>query len=203
MASVVSICNLALARMGQSGTVTSIDPPEGSTHAKTCAVFYPMSLQTLLEAHDWRFATSRFSLTRISGTDTHGWAGVYALPSDFMRMIRLRPKQQERLMDEFIYPYSVETVGAQKVLYTDCPSPVLEYIRAEPEPGVFTPLFTDALAWHLAGALTGALVKGTEGAKLLQAIHSQYQSVLYQAMTEDARHYRDPVRHVPTWIRKR
>ena len=33
MSSVVDICNIALSRLGDRATVTSIDPPEGSAQA--------------------------------------------------------------------------------------------------------------------------------------------------------------------------
>ena len=42
MASVADICNMALGHLGDSATVASIDPPEGSAQAEHCARFYPM-----------------------------------------------------------------------------------------------------------------------------------------------------------------
>lgn len=33
MASEVQICNLALSRIGEDGSIISLDPPEGSEHA--------------------------------------------------------------------------------------------------------------------------------------------------------------------------
>ena len=79
MASEVSICNLALTRVGEAGSITSIKPPEGSVHAKVCAVLYPVSVGILLEAHDWRFATRRAALTEIQTKELHGWRGLFAL----------------------------------------------------------------------------------------------------------------------------
>ena len=51
MASVVDICNQALSHLGDSATVASIDPPEGSAQAEHCARFYPAALAALLEMH--------------------------------------------------------------------------------------------------------------------------------------------------------
>lgn len=62
MPSAVTICNLALAHLGDSATVSSIDPPEGSAQAEHCARFYPVALGLLLEAHPWNFATKRSRL---------------------------------------------------------------------------------------------------------------------------------------------
>jgi hypothetical protein len=44
MASEVQICNLALSRIGEDGSIISLDPPEGSEHAAACAAFYQRAL---------------------------------------------------------------------------------------------------------------------------------------------------------------
>ena len=59
MASDVEICNLALSHLGDTATVASIDPPEGSAQAEHCARFYPIARDALLEKHDWSWATRR------------------------------------------------------------------------------------------------------------------------------------------------
>ena len=51
MSSVVDICNIALSRLGDRATVTSIDPPEGSAQADHCRRFYPIALKTILAAY--------------------------------------------------------------------------------------------------------------------------------------------------------
>ena len=59
MASEVDICNLALSHLGDTATIASLDPPEGSAQAEHCARFYPIARDSLLEMHAWGFATSR------------------------------------------------------------------------------------------------------------------------------------------------
>ncbi len=49
MPSVVDLCNLALAYLGDDATVASIDPPEGSAQAEHCQRFYPIARDTLLQ----------------------------------------------------------------------------------------------------------------------------------------------------------
>ena len=56
MASVVDICNLALAHIGDDATVSSIDPPEGSAQAEHCKRFYAIARDTMLQMHNWNFA---------------------------------------------------------------------------------------------------------------------------------------------------
>ena len=62
MASAVDICNLALARLGDSATVASIDPPEGSAQSEHCARFYPLARRQIFEAHNWSFLIRREKL---------------------------------------------------------------------------------------------------------------------------------------------
>ena len=65
MSSVVDICNIALSRLGDRATVTSIDPPEGSAQADHCRRFYPIALKTILATYNWSFATTRKELMPI------------------------------------------------------------------------------------------------------------------------------------------
>ena len=68
MASEVDICNLALAHLGDSATVASINPPEGSAQAEMCQRFYPIARDSLLEMHNWGFATRRKALAQLNNT---------------------------------------------------------------------------------------------------------------------------------------
>ena len=56
MASDVDICNEALSHLGDSATVSSINPPEGSAQAEHCARFYPTTLATLFGTPTWAMA---------------------------------------------------------------------------------------------------------------------------------------------------
>lgn len=62
MASEVEISNLALSRIGDSATVSSINPPEGSAQAEHCQRFYPIARNSLLEMHAWSFCDRRIQL---------------------------------------------------------------------------------------------------------------------------------------------
>ena len=68
MASVVDLCNLSLARLGDEANVVSIEPPDGSAQAAHCARFLPMVRDSLLQAHAWGFALRREALLRV-GTE--------------------------------------------------------------------------------------------------------------------------------------
>jgi hypothetical protein len=90
MASAVSICNLALSHLGDTATVSAIDPPEGSAQAQHCARFYPIARDALLEMAAWNFATKRATLAELTNTSTE-WLYAYALPSGCINLLAVHP----------------------------------------------------------------------------------------------------------------
>jgi hypothetical protein len=101
----VTICNLALAHLGDTAQVTSIKPPDRSTQAQLCARFYPVSRDALLEMATWGFATRRVALAEVTNptintwTDGGGnqhtscgtWRFAYALPAGAVNVISVLP----------------------------------------------------------------------------------------------------------------
>ena len=86
MSSVVDIVNLALSHLGDTATVASIDPPEGSAQAEHAARFFPFALAAMLEGHPWSFATKRAILAPLN-TAPNGWAYAYGVPADALRVL--------------------------------------------------------------------------------------------------------------------
>lgn len=87
MATEVDICNVALARLGDEATLTSIDPPEGSAQADHCARFYPICKDKILREYPWSFAVKRKTpaelLTEPLGGDEH----AFMLPTDCLNTL--------------------------------------------------------------------------------------------------------------------
>lgn len=84
MASDVSICSAALARLG--------DPPiasltENSPRAILCNSIYPDARQDVLLSHLWNCLTKRVVLSPISTAPAFGWSKRFALPEDCLRVI--------------------------------------------------------------------------------------------------------------------
>jgi hypothetical protein len=90
MSSEVEICNLALAHLGDSATVASIDPPEGSSQAEHCQRWYPIARNALLEMHEWGFATTRALLAEVVNPFPQ-WRRAYARPSDCLKVLAVLP----------------------------------------------------------------------------------------------------------------
>lgn len=205
MASEVSICNLALANLGDTATVASIDPPEGSAQAEHCAIFYPIARDALLEMHNWGFATKRAELAKLS-LSPQGWLYAYSLPSDLVKVInvRLRGCYDSYGMKSPTPAYAVEVKsdGTKELLAND-ENLTIQYIYSVTDPNKFSPLFVSALAWHLASMLAGPLLKGDVGRAESKSCLQMMNLYLSQAKASDANQYRVSANYVPDSIKAR
>lgn len=229
MASVVDICNLALAHLGDEATVSSIDPPEGSAQAEHCARFYLMARDTVLEAHDWNFATTRGALALV-GSAWPSWAFCYELPTTCVRAIGVLPPGAlddysvgfPRTAASLGYPgatfvphgamytpqeFSIETgesggteADDRRLLYTNQEGAVLRYTRRVEDTTRFPPLFVDALTRLLASYLAGPVVKGTEAIGVAQAQLQAYRAIISQATVSDSNQRSVKPRQNVPWI---
>lgn len=61
----ISICNRALTVIGESPTITSIDPPLGSAHAPLCKLLYPEAVRIVSDSRHWTFRDRRVALSKV------------------------------------------------------------------------------------------------------------------------------------------
>lgn len=218
MASVVDICNLALAHLGDTATVSSIDPPEGSAQAEHCKRFYPIARDSLFQMHNWGFSSKRIQLAEVTNTTTT-WAYAYALPSDIVVAIsviaddasddystRIQPTDTPYYppvvaAGEYVpQPYCIESDSlGNMVLYTNQETAVLRYQALVTDPTKFAPLFVMALSWHLASMLAGPVIKGDQGAAEGKRAIQMMGAYLAQARQSDANQRNVKVEHIVPW----
>lgn len=211
MANAVEICNLALSFLGDSAAVASIDPPDGSSSSKMCAVYYPIAKTAMLEMHEWSFAMRRSGLPMLADDDTAKWRGVYQLPSDALRVVSVRPASGERRLVRNGMPYPrygenppeavFEILGRK--LYTNAEDPVATYITANVRESEFTPTFVVAFSYYLALQIAGARIKGKEGQTLAQNLQKQFAVALSAAKSRDANQQMKRIEFIPEWLRVR
>ena len=178
MASEVSIYNIALGRVGCSQFVA--ETTEHSNEARVCRTFYRQTRDKVLQAFPWPFATRRAALQDL-GTPPLGWDYRYRDPADclFARRIvdpegRLTVRSAERI------PYSIagdEDAGALDI-FCNMKEATLEYTACIVTPQLFSPAFTDALAWALAAEIASPL---SADPKFGQAAGQQYLIALANA----------------------
>jgi hypothetical protein len=208
MASVIDICNLALAHIGDRANITSIDPPEGSAQAEHCARFYPMARNSLLNMHPWAFAQKRAVLADISATivPPAKWQYTYAAPGDVVKILGVY--DPNAMYDENKAEFEYELSGTTQVIYANPEAAIVRYVALVTDSATFPPIFTEALAWLLASYLAGPIIKGTEGMRVSAEAMKMAMSYVGQARVEDANQRnrasaRRDTRHSPSWISNR
>lgn len=170
MASEVDICNLALTTFGQTASIDSLDPPDGSAEAEYCVRFYPIARDAALEAHWWPFATKRATLAQMVN-DRPDWAYRYAAPADMVKPQAVLASGYGNDEDE-----GAAFQWEAGSLYTDEADAVLRYTFRLRDTTKFTPLFVIGLSTMLAGYLVGPMAKDPTGAtqlKLMQLAQRQ------------------------------
>lgn len=213
MASDVDICNLALAHLGDTATVASLDPPEGSAQSEHCARFYPIARDALLELHPWGFSTRRVTLALI-GSGWPEWDYAYAQPSDALNIIAVLPPGATDDYSQGVpaaaggayvpQAFSCEVDGSgNDVILTDQADAVLRYTCVMADTARFSPLFVMALSWHLASLLAGPVIKGDAGAAEAKRCAAMMQAYLSQAKESDASQRRINPTHNVGWINGR
>lgn len=79
--SVVSICNMALGHIGRS-TLPIVALTDPSVEARTCAAWYDVARQELLEFYDWAFSRQRITMALHSDPPPVEWAYRYQMAAN-------------------------------------------------------------------------------------------------------------------------
>lgn len=173
----VSICNLALAELGDT-LITSL--ADDSDRARACNLFYGPTRDAVLRAHPWKFATTRKALAVLSTTPVDAGDGFlyqYALPTDCAKI-------QATSLDSTREPWKVEAnpTSSGRVILCDSSSLTIKYTQYVTDPSQFDPLFVDALVARLASRLS-IPIKSDQG--LAQKFYQMYMAKIAEARTFD------------------
>ena len=149
----IDICNLALARLGDS-RITALAPPDATAQAQYCSLFYSQTVEELQAEFDWQFCRKQVNLA--TGTvPLTGYSVKYALPTDFIRAIRLDDIDAS------------ENFGTWEILGTNLHTnltgtPSLDYIALVTTTTLFPAIFIEALSMKLAAVLAMPLTGSKE-----------------------------------------
>ena len=214
-----------LSHLGDDATVSNLNPPEGSSEAEHCATFFPIARDSLLEMHNWRFATRRVSLALTTLPDGAGWQYAYLAPANFIQVFAVIPPDAQNdysvpfvgmeqygfCLREFIsgaeyitQDYAMETdANGNDIILTNCPDAVGRYIIRVTDTTKFSPLFNDTLGWYGASMLAGPIIKGDVGAAEGKRCLQLAMAFLGRAAQSDSRNQQiTPKQNVP-WIGNR
>jgi hypothetical protein len=184
---------MALSHIGSEARVSSISPPDGSTEAGHCAMFYDLARTELLEPGNWAFSLKRAALAGVTNP-SGAWAYAYAKPSNCLRALRiLRPSIAAAVLTRNLAfePHTDDRGGAAfdvegDVILTNEPDAVLLYVQDVTDSTKFPASFTSALSYLLASYLAGPIIKGNEGVRVGEAMRQRAMTLADIAATASA-----------------
>lgn len=177
MPSVIEICNLALAHIGQ-GSINDLE--ELSPQAKKCNLFYTNTRDSMLRQFPWNFSTKSILLSQID-TVTPGWDYTYQYPPT---VLWLRKVFEIGNVDPDIpNEYEIVTTGTEKYICCDLYQAYAKCTIRVEDTTLFDPLFSEVLTYKLAMDLCMPL---TNSSNKTQEIMTKLQQALSAAMLAGA-----------------
>ncbi len=144
----VTVCNIALAHLGQPPINALSDD---NSQARRCARRFPSFRRDYFIRHPWNGITRTVTLNQISGTPTGPYDYQYALPTDFLVVDDVNPDIDTPGDDN--WAVEMRGDGSEKVLLTDASSVVLRYVADRVEIGLLKPNILSSMGSSFAVAL--------------------------------------------------
>lgn len=167
--SVISICNLALQKLGAKRIVTFGDATKNS---RLCEGFYSQAVDETLRAHPWNCAICRKELAVEGEAPTFGWLYKYALPSSpyCLRVLRMQYLDYEFVIEG---RFLLTNEGTCRVVY----------VKRIIDPNEFDALLVEAIAARLATKLAYPV---TQSLSLEDKMTKNFRTILGEARSVDA-----------------
>lgn len=178
MTSVVGICNQAIARTGQTATISALT--ESSTEAKLCNTHYEQCRDAVIQAFPWGFSTKRITLALIDDDEpVSNWECAYHYPSNCLRVFSIVAASNNPKLSQAV-PFEVANYGDEKVILTNEADAEVIYAYRVTDVTLFPPLVIDAISALIAKRIALPLTSRPDIQKLcaeeyLQAIHEAAQ----------------------------
>lgn len=194
----VDICNLALGSLG-------IEPigslSETTQEARTCNLFYSITLDNYLTEHDWSFASKNIELVVIDplpdGYEQYKYG--YEYPADCLKARSVRDSESVWTYPFIIQDYVIAGPSNDKLILTDIQDAFLNYTVALTDPDLFSAPFLNALSKKLAFEISWPLQKVAKNQK--QAF-DQFTLADNNAKQKDTSEQL-PIAPPPTWFQSR
>lgn len=158
MASIVSICNLALTNLGKDNIAALSEP---TAEARACNQFYDHVRDLLLQGYPWRFAGKTQSLAEVTNDKIGAWGHAYDRPVDCLKVRWLRREYstvdpcKQTQQEELSNPYDVEG----QTIYCNLSPAFLRHTWRVTDPTKYPPLVVETLSWHLTVRLAMPLTR--------------------------------------------
>lgn len=192
MTSIVAICNIALSNIGKDNIQALTD---AGAEARACRQFYDLTRDLLLQAYPWRFAGKTQSLAAVTNDKPGAWGYAYSRPNDCLKVRWLRPEYSTldpQISDSgpecLCHPHEIEG----QTIYSNLSPAFLRYTFRLTDPTRYSPMFIDALSWHLAVRLAMPLTRDpkvrADAYQLARAMQSQAEAADANEVRETSDH---------------
>jgi hypothetical protein len=172
MASVVSICNNAIIKVGGK-LITSLN--DATNEAKVCRTLYEDVRNAVFREHPWNCITDRKVLNELSTTPEFGFDHQYQLPTDCVRVLTLNDERFPLIRNGMVYPGLDQKrfrIEGRKILTDEGEAKIL-YISKVDDPNQYDPLLLEAVATRLAAEIAYPV---TRNASLVTQMWNNYHS---------------------------
>lgn len=170
MASQVDICNLALGKLAQDKTISSLS--EQSKEARLFGRVWDLKRDEVLADAMWPFALTSVALAQANDAPLLGWTYRYARPADCLTLVAVTDENGMRLgrrlgdwcdpmgslRQRYAYEYEVTHGEQSSCICTDIEAAYAVYITRIEDTGRYPPKFVEALACKLAEEIAPALI---------------------------------------------
>ena len=158
MASIVDIVNNALNILGAS-TISSIT--EDTKNARICNQRFENVRNRVFRSHPWNCLIKRVQLAQNSTAPVIEYTYAYALPSDFLRVLKIHNGTTDSVASDM--PYKVEG----KNIITDEATVYLVYVSKDTDPNNYDSYLYEVLAYQLAADMAYGITNNATLAKNL------------------------------------
>jgi hypothetical protein len=186
------ICNIALTFIGQT-LISDID--EQSNNAQRCSILWDSVRQSILNDHNWNFATKISPLGLLSES-VPGWGLTYSYPSDCLFIQKVFNDSTPNYLGSSAYPQGPSisannalknqayrslqsSLGNGRIIVTNVEQAYIQYVWDVTDVSQFDSSFIDAFCYLLASKLAQSIT----GNKDLAATMTQY----YQRTVDEAK----------------
>jgi hypothetical protein len=170
MASVTSVCNNAIIKVGGS-TITSLD--DNTVEAKTCKSLWDDVLDDTLRSHPWNCAQDRASLNKLTAAPIFGFDYQYQLPGNCLRVLTLNDYAIPYIRNGYVYSNSTPIkykIEGRKLL-TDESEAKIVYLYHVTDMNQIDPMLREVLAARMAAEIAFPIAKNTGLVKSLWDIY--------------------------------
>jgi hypothetical protein len=185
MASTVDLCNDALQKIGVN-SIASLD--DDNEAARFCKARYADLRDSLLQMHEWNFATRRTGLALLATTPNHEYSFEFALPTS---PYCLKVSETEDNVEH--------RIEGRKLLANNSSINIV-YIAQITDVNDFPYLFREALATYIAAESAWKLTGSTA---LRDSLYGNFNALLAEARVRDSQEGTPKKRNRGSWVNGR